>query len=741
MKVKRSTIKFKQKRGKEKLKKKIFGGTKKPSSFSSGAFGGGGKRGGGHHGGGKGGYGQRRGGSKPEREEQKVEEKGKKLGVDEFLDQDFGDLSESDSLENLSDLSDSESLSPLEDESMERPEMEGESASSDSEGEGDEQRPSRGKKVVLIDKHSIRKWCTAALESSSLKAVQNLVKAYRVGCHYGDDEEETSEISFRLSDSSVFNELMLFVLKNLDTIFRRILKVQSGQSVEKALQSSKWKKVGPLVKSYLGNSLHLVSNVTESTLSAFIFQRLRASIDLYTQFPILCKKLLKVSLKFFGTGLGNVEADRTLRIQSILVVRSLALTPNQSLLDDCYKGVYRTFQSCAKFVNQANIGSIHFMQECIVEILGVHPDALYKHVFIFIREAALLVRNALTAKSKDAYQKVYSWQTICSLNLLEMLVSRYGSDSKAVLQPLIYPLVQVLTLTATLVPSSRYLPLRFHVLKAMLKLSKNTGTFIPVSPIILDALNFSELVKKPSGPGSYSNLAGLLKVPKPTLKTIAFQEQCVAQVILLLAEHCNQWSNHIAFPELFLPLGVQVKSLLKSELLVKKFKLKLSQLLDAGHKSTERILVKRQSVTFSPRNIEDVSGFMKDLSEEGRSPMGKFLEGIQKQIRSREENNSVSTVWLQDDAQNKRSGGKTPLDEDEVLDYGKEIVLDKASSKSSDPVQPEEGSKQEPEVRKNEDRVEDFEMSSDDEDSDEEESAEIMGGDSDSDSVSMRGDD
>ena len=316
-----------------------------------------------------------------------------------------------------------------------------------------------------------------------------------------------------------------------------------------------------------------------------------------------------------------------------------------------------------------------------------------------------------------------------------------GSDSKAVLQPLIYPLVQVLTLTATLVPSSRYLPLRFHVLKAMLKLSKNTGTFIPVSPIILDALNFSELVKKPSGPGSYSNLAGLLKVPKPTLKTIAFQEQCVAQVILLLAEHCNQWSNHIAFPELFLPLGVQVKSLLKSELLVKKFKLKLSQLLDAGHKSTERILVKRQSVTFSPRNIEDVSGFMKDLSEEGRSPMGKFLEGIQKQIRSREENNSVSTVWLQDDAQNKRSGGKTPLDEDEVLDYGKEIVLDKVSSKSSDPVQPEEGSKQEPEVRKNEDRVEDFEMSSDDEDSDEEESAEIMGGDSDSDSVSMRGDD
>ena len=38
----------------------------------------------------------------------------------------------------------------------------------------------------------------------------------------------------------------------------------------------RWRKVGPLVKSFLGNSLHLLLTMTDAPLIAFALRRLRA---------------------------------------------------------------------------------------------------------------------------------------------------------------------------------------------------------------------------------------------------------------------------------------------------------------------------------------------------------------------------------------------------------------------------------------------------------------------------------
>jgi len=762
MKSKKSTIKFRQKKGKERLKQKVQGAKKSGVAKKKG-----GPRG-------------RSKGRSAEREELKAEGKQRKesQSVDEFLDQDFalssgsedgsdGELSDSgdslspldagelsvsaeagkmkDTLESLKDK-DPEFYKYLQETDNSLLEFDEEVAGAKEGGfddEGEEadkeafdaadggRRGDKARKLVrTVDSKSVRQWCDAALGKASLKAVQNLLKCYRAATHLGEDDDAES-LYF---DSVLFNELMHFVLKHVDSIFRKALHLGPGAigaNAEKVFSSAKWKKVGPLVRSYLGNTLHLLSNVTDATLSAFVFQRLRASVDLFAPFHILSKKLLKLALRSFGTGLGDVAADRTLRIQSVLVVRALAQThgDKNAFVDDCYKSLYRTFQSCAKFVNNANIGSIHFMQDCIVEVLGVNPDALYKFTFLFIREVALLLRNALTVKSKEAYQKVYSWQVISSLNLFESIVSRYGADDSEILHPLIYPLVQVFMLTATLVPSSRYLPLRFQVLKAILRLSKNTNTFIPLSSTILEALNFSELTRKPSGVGNHFNFNGILKVPKPALKTISFQEQCVAQVVLLLAEHCNQWSNHIAFPELFLPLAVRLKVYLKSELLVKKFKIKLAQLMDAGHRSAERILVKRQLVNFSPKHSEQLSLFMKDMTDTGPSPIGKLYEGLLRQMKKDENARNVDTVWLKDEPAaatgKKKKGAKgkqTLLEEDAPVEYeGKNIIPSRDETERVLPYAErlENGDGEAAAGAGDEDRVEDFDLSSsDDDDSD-----------------------
>ena len=88
------------------------------------------------------------------------------------------------------------------------------------------------------------------------------MQAYRLACHYGDSEEQLHE-TMKISSSAVFNKLMLFVLKEADGIFLRMLGLDkltsvTARDVQKAKRLS---KVEGLLKSFLGNSLHLLGEL------------------------------------------------------------------------------------------------------------------------------------------------------------------------------------------------------------------------------------------------------------------------------------------------------------------------------------------------------------------------------------------------------------------------------------------------------------------------------------------------
>jgi len=58
--------------------------------------------------------------------------------------------------------------------------------------------------------------------------------------------------------------------------------------------NSKWAKLEPLVKSYLGNSLHVLQQMTDPELQAFSLRCLRPSVPFLASFPKLARKFLKV---------------------------------------------------------------------------------------------------------------------------------------------------------------------------------------------------------------------------------------------------------------------------------------------------------------------------------------------------------------------------------------------------------------------------------------------------------------
>lgn len=68
----------------------------------------------------------------------------------------------------------------------------------------------------------VAKWCAAARANASLYAMQQLCKAYRLACHYGDGEEG-QEAGMRMASGAVYNAVMMFMLREADGIFRCVL--------------------------------------------------------------------------------------------------------------------------------------------------------------------------------------------------------------------------------------------------------------------------------------------------------------------------------------------------------------------------------------------------------------------------------------------------------------------------------------------------------------------------------------
>lgn len=108
----------------------------------------------------------------------------------------------------------------------------------------------------VIDSKSLDSWCDTAEKKASLGAVKFVIRVYRVACHHGDGDDADEQM--QLASSAVYNKILLFVLKKIDTIFRKSLGIEEKKDDVEVHKLPRWPKVEPFVRSYLGNTLHLL---------------------------------------------------------------------------------------------------------------------------------------------------------------------------------------------------------------------------------------------------------------------------------------------------------------------------------------------------------------------------------------------------------------------------------------------------------------------------------------------------
>ncbi|KAG8320950.1 Nucleolar complex protein 2 [Homalodisca vitripennis] len=227
--------------------------------------------------------------------------------------------------------------------------------------------------------------------------------------------------------------------------------------------------------------------------------------------------------------------------------------------------MYVAYISNSKFMSVATLPNISFMRRSLAEMFCLDMSVSYQHTFLYIRQLAIHLRNAITVHKKESIQAVCNWQYMNSLRLWVDLICTVSENSP--LRALLYPLVQVIVGCVKLVATAQYMPLRFHCCQLLTRLSKETGTYIPVLPFIVESLTLIDFNKKHQKVSMKPmDFTCILRMSKAGLGENGFRDAIVEQVYQLLIEYCAAESHRISFPDIIVPSVVQM-SRFESDLL------------------------------------------------------------------------------------------------------------------------------------------------------------------------------
>ncbi|KAI0509039.1 Noc2p family-domain-containing protein [Xylaria bambusicola] len=488
-----------------------------------------------------------------------------------------------------------------------------------------------------LTQEMVARWKTSLTENHSLKAARQVVLAFRSAAHLNeDDEDQEKALPYTISSPEVFHDVLIVALKQIPEVLQHHIPVKESSSgkVYVPTESKKFKPLSMLLRSFTSSILHMLPTLSDDATLKLTLSALTPIVPYLLSFRKLLKNLIKTVVGFWSQ---NISSDTT-RITAFLVLRRLVVIGDKGIREAVLKATYQGLIAGSRVTNANTIQGINLMKNSAAELWGLDQSIGYTTAYNFIRQLAIHLRNSIVHNQNDSYRHVYNWQYVHSLDFWSCVLSEHcnslreaevGKESQ--LRLLIYPLVQV-TLGATrLIPTATYFPLRFHMIRSLLRISRSTGTYIPLASVLLEVLNSAEMRRSPK----QATLKALdfhvaYKTPKAYLRTRVYQDGVGEQIVDLFAEYFVLWSTNIAFPEFALPVVIMLKRWLKQSRKkasgnnngkLRSGLVLLVQKLEANAKFIEG---KRAKVDFAPRDRTQVDAFLKDFPWE-KTPVGAYV--------------------------------------------------------------------------------------------------------------------
>lgn len=529
---------------------------------------------------------------------------------------------------------------------------------------GVEKEKDSGDEVTL---DLVNKWKIAMSDQHSLRALRQVVLAFRAAAYISTEDGKMHKYS--ISSPDVYHQLLVIALEHVPTVLGHHLpaKEYSSGKVRITTDSKKYRTLSPLLKSHATSVQYLLENLSDAPTINLTLSSLMSLLPYILSFKKVIKALVKTIVNIWS----EPSSSEVTRINAFLLIRRLTIIGDASIREAVLKTAYQGLVRGSRVTNTHTLAGINLMKNSAAELWGLNPVIGYTTGFTYIRQLAVHLRTSTTQPGKESYKTIYNWQYTHSLDFWSRVLAAHcsprtnpqlKSPQDSVLHPLIYPLVQIISAALRLVPTPVFFPLRFHLTRALVRLSLATNTYIPLAPSLLDILNSSELSKPPK-PSTLKPLdfSIVLHAPKAYLRTRVYQDGLGTELCFLLAEFFACWSKHIAFPELAMPPMTMMKRWLKSttstaskpststsakpsgaSLMTRgkgprnsKLAGQIALVLQKMDLNAQWIEERRSQVTFTPSQREEVDAFLREVPVE-ETPMGAFVVGMRAQREERE---------------------------------------------------------------------------------------------------------
>lgn len=552
---------------------------------------------------------------------------GKMSGGDK--EEDDEDEEDDDEEENLDDLSDDdeekgegavhelpEKLEVASDESDYE-----EDEDEDDVEEEQESTPGVQKKITL---RMLKKW-TDELTTTPLKKVETIrtvCKAFNSALVTVTGETNVIP-AFKAEGSAIFNGVVQLCVLHLGNAVKSYLGLTGSKGVKTLKKNKKFSKLQSCLRMYFIDLTNLLENVSSNHIMNVLLKHLHQFSSFLICFSSITKPILKRLIVIWST-----SEEESVRVLAFLCILKITCGQQRRFLSDVLKNMYLAYVKNSKFVSPNTLPGINFMRRSLTEMFTLDMTVSYQHVFLYIRQLAIHLRNAVILQKKDSFQYVYNWQYINSLKLWsDVLAIAYN---KKELEPLIYPLVSIITGVIKLIPSAQYFPLRFHCCRMLLDLSAKTRVFIPVLPFIIEVLNsnsFNEEHKKLSM--KPVNLTCLLRFAPANIQENAYKDAVLDQIYELSLEYLAHESASICFPDMIVPVVTAFRSFCKSTK-VYKYSRKIKLLSDKIVENAAFIEKERKVLPFRLKDIAEIQSWEATRKAKG-TPLLTFYESFAKE--------------------------------------------------------------------------------------------------------------